>query len=228
MPRRSVTEVAKALDHAVLKAEFTQADLGRHAAMCVERGVGCLCVRSCDVAAATRRVAGSPVVVASVIGFPHGAHRPEVKALEARLAIADGAGELDMVMNLGLFRSGDEAAVEHDIAAVVAEASPRGVLVKVILEICHLSPAEIATACRIAERAKADFVKTSTGFGAKASGPIGATPEAVRIMLDAVGGRLQVKASGGIRTWDDAVMYLDMGCTRLGVGDAAAILAGGP
>ena len=228
MPSRTVAEVAKALDHAVLKPEHTRADLAWHAAMCAERGVGCLCVRSSDVAAATRLLAGSPVVVASVIGFPHGAQRPEVKAAEARLAIADGARELDTVMNIGLFRSGDEPAVEADIAAVVAEARPHGVLVKVILETCYLTPAEIAAACRIAERAGADFVKTSTGFGMPASGPTGATPAAVRIMLDTVGGRLQVKASGGIRTWDDAVMYLDMGCTRLGVGDAAAILAGAP
>lgn len=225
---RTVTDVAKTLDHAVLKPELTRADLARHAAMCVERGVGCLCVRSSDVAEAVRLLAGSPVVVASVIGFPHGACRPEVKALEARLAITDGARELDMVMNIGLFRSGDEPAVEADIAAVVAEARPHGVLVKVILETCYLTPAEIAAACRIAERARADFVKTSTGFGMSASGPTGATPAAVRLMLDTVGGRLQVKASGGIRTWDDAVMYLDMGCTRLGVGDAAAILAGAP
>ncbi|MFM8953720.1 MAG: deoxyribose-phosphate aldolase [Planctomycetaceae bacterium] len=228
MAARTVAEVAKMLDHAALKPELTRADLARHAQMCVEHGVGCLCVRSSDVAEATRLIAGSPVVVASVIGFPHGAQRPEVKALEARLAIADGARELDVVMNIGLFRSGDEPAVEADIAAVVAEARPHGVLVKVILETCYLTPAEIAAACRISERAHADFVKTSTGFGMNASGPIGATPAAVRIMLDTVGGRLQVKASGGIRTWDDAIMYLDMGCTRLGVGDAAAILAGAP
>jgi deoxyribose-phosphate aldolase len=212
----------------VLKPEFTRADLASHAAMCVARGVGCLCVRSGDVAAASRLVTGSPVVVASVIGFPHGGQRPEVKALEARLAIADGARDLDMVLNLGRFLSGDEAAAEADMAAVVAEARPHGVLVKVILETCYLSPAGIAAACRLAERAGADFVKTSTGFGVKASGPTGATPAAVRIMLDTVGGRLGVKASGGIRTWADAVMYLDMGCTRLGVGDAACILDGRP
>jgi deoxyribose-phosphate aldolase len=228
MAARSVAEVAAALDHAVLKPTFTRADLAQHAAMCVDLGVGCLCVRSSDVAEATRLLEGSPVVVASVIGFPHGAQRPEVKALESRHAIADGARELDMVMNVGALKSGDEAAVRADIAAVVGEARPHGVLVKVILETCYLAPAAIAAACRIAERAGAAFVKTSTGFGMPASGPIGATPEAVRIMLDTVGGRLQVKASGGIRTWDDAVMYLDMGCTRLGVGDAAAILAGAP
>jgi deoxyribose-phosphate aldolase len=185
-------------------------------------------VRSCDVAAAVDLVAGSPVVVASVIGFPHGAQRPEVKALEARQAIAAGARELDMVMNVGALKSGDQPLVRADIAAVVAEAQPKHVLVKVILETCYLAPAEIAAACRLAESAGADFVKTSTGFGVKASGPTGATPEAVQVMLDTVGGRLQVKASGGIRTWDDAVRYLDMGCTRIGVGDAAAILDGGP
>jgi deoxyribose-phosphate aldolase len=228
MPARTVADVAKTLDHAVLKPEFSRDDLAKHAAMCMARGVGCLCVRSADVAAAAQLVAGSPVVVASVIGFPHGACRPEVKALESRQAIADGARELDMVMNAGALKSGDEAAVRADIAAVVGEAKPKGVVVKVILETCYLSPEQIAAACRLAEEAGADFVKTSTGFGVKASGPTGATPEAVRIMLDTVDGRLQVKASGGIRTWDDAVRYLDMGCTRIGVGDAAGILDGGP
>ncbi len=228
MPARTVADVAKTLDHAVLKPDYTAADLAAHAAMCVARGVGCICVRSVDVAAAMGLVAGSPVVVASVVGFPHGACPAAVKALESRLAIDAGARELDMVINVGALKSGDERTVRADIAAVVAEAKPRGVLVKVILETCYLTPAEIATACRLAEEAGADFVKTSTGFGVKSGGPTGATPEAVRIMLDAVAGRLQVKASGGIRSWDEAVAYLDMGCARLGVGDAAAILDGRP
>jgi deoxyribose-phosphate aldolase len=219
MSGHTAASVARTLDHAVLKPDFTAADLARHARMCIDRGVGCLCVRSCDVAAAARLVAGTPVVVAAVVGFPHGAQRPEVKALEARLAIADGARELDMVQNVGALRSGDQPAVRDDIAAVVAEARPHGVGVKVILETCFLTSAQIVAACRLAEEAGADFVKTSTGFGGG-----GATPEAVRTMLDAVGGRLGVKASGGIRTWEDAVRYLDMGCTRLGVGDAAGIL----
>ncbi|MFM8379954.1 MAG: deoxyribose-phosphate aldolase [Planctomycetia bacterium] len=222
MPARSVRDVAALLDHAVLKPNFTAADLAAQAAMCVARGVGCLCVRPCDVAAAARHVAGSPVVVASVIGFPHGSHRPETKALEARLAVADGARELDMVLAIHALLSGEESRVRDDIAAVVAEARPHGALVKVIFETCYLSPAQIVMACRLSEEAGADFVKTSTGFGTG-----GATPEAVRLMLDTVGGRLAVKASGGIRTWDDAVMYLDMGCKRLGVGDAATILDGG-
>jgi deoxyribose-phosphate aldolase len=223
MSGHTAASVAGTLDHAVLKPEFTAADLARHARMCVDRGVGCLCVRSCDVAAAARLVAGTPVVVAAVVGFPHGSQRSEVKAIEARLAIADGARELDMVQNVGALRSGEQAAIRDEIAAVVAEARPHGVLVKVILETCFLTPAQIVAACRLAEEAGADFVKTSTGFGAG-----GATPDAVRTMLDAVGGRLGVKASGGIRTWEDAVRYLDMGCTRLGVGDAAGILDGRP
>lgn len=225
---RTAADVARLLDHAVLKPEYAATDLADHARMCVARGVGCLCVRSGDVAEAVGLVAGSPVVVAAVIGFPHGGVLPEVKALEARLAIAAGARELDMVINIGALKSGREDLVRGDIAAVVAEAKPAGVLVKVILETCYLTAEEIRIACRLAEEAGADFVKTSTGFGVKGSGPTGATPEAVRIMLDAVGGRLQVKASGGIRTWADAVAYLDMGCTRLGVGDAAALLDGRP
>jgi len=225
---RTAADVARVLDHAVLKPDYGAPDLESHARMCVDRGVGCLCVRSVDVAEAARLVAGSRVVVAAVIGFPHGAVRPEVKALEASLAIAAGARELDMVINVGALKSGRLDLVRDDIAAVVAEAKPAGGIVKVILETCYLTPDEIRAACRLAEEAGADFVKTSTGFGVKSSGPTGATPEAVRIMLDAVGGRLQVKASGGIRTWADAIAYLDLGCTRLGVGDAAAILDGRP
>ncbi|MFM8496348.1 MAG: deoxyribose-phosphate aldolase, partial [Planctomycetia bacterium] len=195
MPTHTVRDVAALLDHAVLKPNFTSADLAAHAAMCASRGVGCLCVRPADVAAAVSLVAGSNVVVASVIGFPHGSHRSETKALESRLAIADGAKELDMVIAIGPLLAGDESRVRDDIAAVVAEARPHGVLVKVIFETCYLSPAQIATACRLSEEAGADFVKTSTGFGTA-----DATPEAVRLMLDTVGGRLGVKASGGIRT----------------------------
>jgi len=164
MSTRTVAAVARTLDHALLKPESTAADLVRHAAMCVERGVGCLCVRSGDVAAAARLVAGSPVVVASVIAFPHGACPTEVKALEARLAIAAGARELDMVINIGALRSAAEELVRDDIAAVVAEARPQRVLVKVILETCHLTTPEIVRGCLLAERAGADFVKTSTGF----------------------------------------------------------------
>jgi deoxyribose-phosphate aldolase len=215
--------LAGRLDQAVLKPTATDADLAAAAAMCVERGVGCLCVRSSDVTAAANLLAGSDVVLASVVGFPHGSHPPDVKAAEARLAIDRGARELDMVMQIGAFLSGRHAHVRDDVAAVVAVAQPRGVVVKVILETCFLTLDEVAVACRLTEEAGADMVKTSTGFGSA-----GATPEAVQVMLDTVGRRLGVKASGGIRSWLDCVRYLDMGCARIGVGAAADILDQAP
>ncbi len=217
----TVAQVAACLDHAVLKPQQTETDLRKAAAMCIARGVGCLCVRPVDVGQAATLVLGSPVVVASVVGFPHGSHLAATKAAEAAAAIADGARELDMVISIGGLRAGNDDAVQADIAAVVTVARHARVLVKVILETCFLSPAEIARGCRLAEAAGADFVKTSTGFGSA-----GATPEAVAIMLDTVGDRLGVKASGGIRNWETCVGYLRMGCHRIGVGDAAAILAG--
>jgi len=146
-----------------------------------------------------------------------------VKALEARLAIQDGATELDMVMNIGKFLSGDYAFVQKDIEAVVAEAAPKGVLVKVILETSYLTPEQVAKACQIAEAARANFVKTSTGFSDG-----GATPEVIDIMLKTVGKTMGVKASGGIRSWDTAVGYLRQGCKRLGVGSTEKVLDGAP
>ena len=216
-------EVARTIDHAVLKPFATTADVVKACTMCRERGVGSICVRPGDAALAARQLKGSDVVVGVVIGFPHGSNRPEVKALEARLALEDGAAELDMVMNIGRFKSGDDAAVRSDIEAVVAEAKNRGALVKVILETCWLSPEEIARACKIAEAAGADFVKTSTGFG---DGP--ATPEAVDVMIRTVGKTMGVKASGGVRTWETAVGYLRQGCKRLGVASTEAVLDGAP
>jgi deoxyribose-phosphate aldolase len=204
-----------------LKPNFTDADIEKHAKMCVARGVFSMCVRPSDVALAAKCLQGSKVLVSVVIGFPHGHHRPEVKALEAELAIKDGARELDMVMNVGKFLSGDYDAVKKDIASVVAVAKPEGVLVKVILETAYLTLGQVAKACRIAEEAGADFVKTSTGF---TNGT--ATPEIIEVMKEAVGGRMKIKPSGGIRDWRTAVGYLQQGVDRLGVGSTEAVLDG--
>lgn len=223
MAHYTPAQVAATIDHALLKPEATTADLIRHAQMCVERGVYSFCVRPCDVALAAELLAGSDVLVSVVVGFPHGHNRPEVKALEARLALADGAREIDMVMNVGRFLSGDLATVKADIAAVVAEARPAGALVKVILETAYLTLDQVAQACLLAEEAGADFVKTSTGFA-----PGTATPEIIDVMLKTVGGRLKIKPSGGIRTWATAVAYLDQGVDRLGVGSTEAVLDGAP
>ncbi len=218
----TVDEVAAVIDHAVLKPNFTDADVMKHASMCVARGVKSMCVRPCDVALAARCLAGSKVLVSVVIGFPHGHHPTEVKVLEAELAIRDGASELDMVMSIGKFLGGDYDAVRRDIAAVVAVARPKGAVVKVIQESGYLSLEQVAQACRISEEAGANFVKTSTGFG-----PGSATPEIIDVMLKTVGGRLGVKPSGGIRDWKTAVGYLQQGATRLGVGSTEAVLDGG-
>ena len=216
-------QVARTIDHAVLKPFATTQDVIHACMMCRARGVGNICVRPGDVALAARGLQGSDTTVSAVVGFPHGSNRPEVKTLEARLALEDGAVEVDMVMNIGQFLSGNYDAVQKDIQAVVAETKKRGALVKVILETCWLKPHEIARACTLAEAAGADFVKTSTGFG---DGP--ATPEAVDIMIKTVGNRMGVKASGGVRTWETAVGYLKQGCKRLGVASTEAVLDGGP
>jgi len=214
-------QVARTIDHAVLKPFATRKDVIENAAMCVREHVATMCVRPCDVALAAEHLAGSGVAVSVVVGFPHGSNCPQTKAAEARLAIEQGAREIDMVWNIGRFLSGESDYVQKDIQAVVAEARPRGVLVKVIMETCWLNPEQIAKGCTICEGAGADFVKTSTGFG---DGP--ATPEAVAFMLRTVGGRLGVKASGGIRTWETAVGYLKQGCKRLGIASTEQVLSG--
>ena len=217
-------KIAATIDLAALKPDMTDADIVATCELGKRLNVATVCVRPTDVPLAARELAGSGVKVSAVVGFPHGAHRPETKALEAKLAIADGAAELDMVMNVGKFLSGDHDLVRRDIAGVVAEAKPAGVLVKVILETAYLTLEQVAEACRIARDAGADFVKTSTGF---ADG--GATPEAIDVMVRTVGDSMGVKASGGIKDYNTAVGFLEQGCTRLGVGGATrAICEGAP
>jgi len=219
-------QVAATLDHATLKPNMTDRDIIEHAKMCAENRVAGMCVRPSDVPLAVKELEGTGVPVAVVVGFPHGANKPKVKALETKLAIEDGAREIDMVMNIGKFLSGDADWVRRDIEAVVTEARPHGVLVKVILETCFLDDDEVARACQIAEAAGADYVKTSTGFGEDDKRSKSATPGVIDIMLKTVGGAMKVKASGGVRTWETAVAYLDQGCQRLGVASTAQVLAG--
>ena len=215
--------VAAVLDFAVLKPDQTVEDIESAVSLCRGLSIGCLCVRPVDVRYATRLLQDQMTNVASVVGFPHGTNTTVVKAHEAKIALEDGARELDMVIALPALLDGDCRAVHDDIGAVVNEARPASVPVKVILETCYLKTTEIIQACQISESAGASFVKTSTGFA-----PSGASPKAVKTMLEAVDGRIGVKASGGIRTWNDCVSYLRMGCTRIGVGDPLAILSDAP
>lgn len=212
-------ELAHRIDHAALAPQTTLADVERLCRETRELGFACACVAPLWVSAAARWLAGGESKVCAVIGFPHGTSTTEGKADEARRAIGDGARELDMVIAIGHLASGDAAAVERDIRAVVEPAHRAGALVKVILETALLSGAEKTLGCRLAEAAGADFVKTSTGFG-----PGGATVADVALLAGAVGGRLGVKASGGIRTLDFALALLDAGATRLGCSASAALL----
>jgi len=204
-------QIAATIDHAVLSPDATDLDVIEQCKLGRELGVASVCVRPTDVPLAAAALKGSTTVVSAVVAFPHGAAQPETKAKEARLCIADGARELDMVLNIGKLRSGEDDWVRHDIEAVVEEARPHGVLVKVILEVCFLTDEEIVRGCRLAQVAGADFVKSSTGFGTG-----GATPEAIALMVATVGETMRVKASGGIRTYADAVRYLNLGCARIG------------
>ncbi len=214
-------QVAALVDHTLLKPEATEADVVALVAEAAELGVYAVCVSPSLVPVAVR--AGG-VRVAAVAGFPSGKHTSTVKALEAAQAVAAGAGEIDMVIDIGAALAGDIDAVRADIAAVRDVTS--GAVLKVIVESAALladaHPHILADVCCAAEDAGADFVKTSTGFHPAG----GASVEAVAIMAEAVGQRLGVKASGGIRTAADAVAMLNAGATRLGLSGTRAVLDG--
>jgi deoxyribose-phosphate aldolase len=218
----TVAEVAATIDHAVLKPDATEDVVRENVRQCAEWGVASICVRPCDVKLAAGMLKDSPVMVSCVLSFPHGADATPVKAFQAKQAIEDGVEEIDMVMNIGQFLSGNYDAVRDDIKAVVGVAHASGVKVKVIQESGFLTLEQVAKACELSREAGADFVKTSTGFN---STP--ATPEIIDVMIKTVGDSMQVKPSGGIRDWDTAVAFLKQGADRLGVGSTQAVLEGG-
>jgi deoxyribose-phosphate aldolase len=216
--------VAALVDHTLLKPEATEADVVALLAEADELGVAAVCVSPTMVATAKSFRTGE-YDVAAVVGFPSGKHLSSIKAEEARLAVAAGADEIDMVIDIGSAIEGDFDAVRADVAAVF-DAIPDHVILKVIVESAALlalaGEQTLVDVCRIAEDAGADFVKTSTGF--HPSG--GASVRAVELMAGTVGDRLGVKASGGIRTAADAVAMLDAGATRLGLSGTRAVLDG--
>jgi deoxyribose-phosphate aldolase len=222
MKSYTIQDVASKIDHAVLKPDQTENDVRENAAMCIERGVASLCVRPCDIKLAAKLLSGSGVMVSCVLSFPHGADTTATKVFQAQQAIDDGVQEIDMVMNIGQFLSGHYDTVRKDIKAVVDVAHAHNVMVKVIQESGYLTLAQVAKACELSCEAGADFVKTSTGFA-----PTSATPEIVDVMVATVGGKMGIKASGGIRTWEQAIGYLEQGATRLGIGATPTVLEGG-
>jgi len=212
-------QLAKRIDHSLLKPDLTEADVAAGCASAHEYHTATVCVKPTHVRLAAEVLKDSDVIVSTVVGFPHGSNRTEVKVLEAELAMDDGARELDMVLNVGQLRSGRLEFVREDIKAVCDAAHARGAKVKVILENAYLTDDEKVIACRLCEEAGADWVKTSTGFA-----PSGATMEDLRLMRETVSEKVQVKAAGGIRTLDAILPVIDIGCTRVGATATAAIL----
>ncbi|NGQ94136.1 deoxyribose-phosphate aldolase [Brevibacillus sp. SYP-B805] len=209
----------KYIDHTLLKPEATAAMIDKLCDEAKQYDFASVCVNPFWVKRAADRLAGSDVKVCTVIGFPLGANTPEVKAAETRDAIANGASEIDMVLNVGALKSGDLETVKRDIAAVVNAAG--GVLVKVILETGLLTDEEKVTACKLCVEAGAHYVKTSTGFG-----PGGATVEDVALMRKTVGPDIGVKASGGVRDRATALAMIEAGATRIGASAGIAIVSG--
>lgn len=211
-------QLAKTIDHSLLRPELTEQDVIEGCRLAKQYHVASVCVRPCDVPLAVSEMRGSDVKVGTVVGFPHGNTATATKAFEARQAVADGAHELDMVMNIGALRSGRYDYVENDICAVV-EAAGEGIIVKVILENCYLTDEEKVKACQLAEAAGADYVKTSTGFAAS-----GATVEDIRLMRASVGPEVKVKAAHGVRTLEAALQVIEAGATRFGATGTKKIL----
>jgi deoxyribose-phosphate aldolase len=214
--------VARMIDHTLLKPEATAADVAALCSEAADLGVFSVCVSPSRLPLAVGLLPAG-IAVATVCGFPSGAHHATVKAAEAATSVTHGADEVDMVINLGLAKAGDWDGVTAEIAAVRA-AVPAPRLVKVIIESAVLTDDEIVAACRVAEVAGADFVKTSTGFHPAG----GASAHAVRLMAQTVGGRLGVKASGGVRTTEAVLAVIEAGATRIGTSSSRALLAGLP
>lgn len=212
--------LAAFIDHTLLSPTTTQQDIDQLCDQAATLGTASVCVHPVWVTYVAKRLADTPVKICTVIGFPSGAHTPETKAFEAAQAIVNGAEEVDMVINQSAALAADSAALVEDIRGVVDAARDHGVTVKVILETAALTDQAKVLACEAAVTAGADYVKTSTGFG-----PGGATVEDVALLRATVGDHLGVKASGGIRTRQDAIEMLKAGATRLGASSTYAIVS---
>jgi deoxyribose-phosphate aldolase len=213
------TDLAKMIDHTILKPEATEQQIHKLCAEAIENSFGAVCVNPCWVKTCVRLLEGSSVKVAVVIGFPLGATTSTAKRAEASEALKNGALELDMVLNVGYLKSGLLDAAMKDIQGLARLAHKHGAVLKVILETCLLSDKEKVLACQLAMQAGADFVKTSTGFSTG-----GATAEDVRLMRETVGPKLGVKASGGIRTYEDAIKMVQAGANRIGCSAGVQII----
>ena len=204
-------QIAAMLDHSMLQPYLTDYEIARGCDIALEYHTASVCARPADMPTVVKRLDGSGINACTVIGFPHGSVQPDVKLYEASRALDDGASELDMVINIGRMRAGDEAYVHDEIAAICEAAHLQNAIVKVILENCYLTFNEIARACDICSRCGADFVKTSTGYG-----KYGAKLRDLLLMKRSISPGMRMKAAGGIRTLDMALLCRFTGCARCG------------
>lgn len=210
--------IEKYIDHTLLKPDATEAAIGKVCAEAIEHGFKSVCVNPARIAFAAKQLEGTGVLPCCVVGFPLGATFSKVKAFEAETAIANGAKEVDMVINIGAAKDGNWELVESDIAAVVAAAKGKAA-VKVIIETCLLTEEEKIKACELVTKAGAEYIKTSTGFSTA-----GATFEDVKLMREHVGKDVKVKAAGGISSFADAEKFIELGADRLGTSRLVKIM----
>lgn len=213
-------KIANMIDHTVLKATTTKEDVVRVCNEAKENNFFSVCVNPTHVELAKKELEGSDVKICTVIGFPLGANTPETKGFETKDAISKGANEVDMVINIGALKDKNYDLVQRDIKAVV-DAANKEALVKVIIETCYLTDEEKKIACELAVKAGTDYVKTSTGFGTG-----GSTPQDIKLMRDVVGPEIGVKASGGVRSKEDALAVINAGASRIGASSSVAIING--
>lgn len=213
-------DLARMIDHTILKADSTKAQVEKICKEALEYNFASVCINPTNVALTAEILKGSEVKVCTVIGFPLGASTSAVKAFETKDAIENGAHEIDMVVNIGRLKDKDYDYVREDIKAVVDAAKGKA-LVKVIIEACLLSEEEKVMACKLSKEAGANFVKTSTGFSTS-----GATAEDIKLMRETVGPELGVKASGAVRTTEDALKMIENGATRIGASASISIVGG--
>jgi deoxyribose-phosphate aldolase len=213
-------DIARCIDHTMLKPDASESNIKKLCAEARDFQFASVCVSPSYVSLVAKKLAGSPVKVCTVVGFPSGAHLPEIKALETRRAIRDGAEEIDMVINIGALKSGNDELVYRDIRLVCEACEDGGAISKVIIEAALLTDDEKIRACELAKKARANYVKTSTGFG-----PHGATADDVALMSRTVASSgIGVKAAGGIRSYEDAQKMIVAGATRLGASAGIKII----
>jgi deoxyribose-phosphate aldolase len=211
--------IAKRIDHSLLGPTLTDQELEEGCELAARYAVASVCIKPYAVSLAARVLKGTPVAIGTTIGFPHGGHSTAVKVFESERAMDDGATEVDMVINIGQAKGGHWDAVSSDIGAVTSAAHDRGAIVKVIFENCFLNDAQKVRLCQICGNLGADYVKTSTGYGTG-----GATHEDLVLMRKSAPPKVKLKAAGGVRTLDQAIAVVELGCDRFGASRTAEIL----